>query len=263
MAETDTTLNTDDKAGTTPPPSTPVTDVQKTVEERAGATTLPTGTEYKPTVQKVQDDELLTKPTPLDTDDAVTPSLVSTENLDVTLPTDKVAEKYTAKTIEGTPEAEAAKGKLSSESIIGDVQGEVSKESLAQAAKGEVSEQATVKYQLEQLFSSFEEGKPLPPWAAPAVRSVGAMMQARGLGASSMASAAVTQALMESGIPIAKADADRYSTIQLQNLNNKQQTALTNAATFAAMDKANLSARLQSAVTNAQSLLSVDTANLT
>lgn len=67
---------------------------------------------------------------------------------------------------------------------------------------------------------------------------------------------------MESGIAIATQDANKYATIQLQNLNNAQQTALTNAATFAAMDKANLSARLQGAVTNAQTLLSVDTANL-
>jgi hypothetical protein len=48
----------------------------------------------------------------------------------------------------------------------------------------------------------------------------------------------------------------------LQNLNNKQQTALQNAATYAAMDKANLNARLQSAVTNAQAFLSIDLKNL-
>ena len=87
-------------------------------------------------------------------------------------------------------------------------------------------------------------------------------MQARGMGASSMASAAMMQALMESGIPIATADANSYAKVQLNNLNNKQQTALQNAATYAAMDKANLNARLTAAVTNAQSLLAVDTANL-
>jgi hypothetical protein len=251
MAETDTTLET-----------TPVTDVQKTVEERAGATTLPTGTKFVPEVQQVQQEELLTAPTPLETTDAVTPSLVSTENLDVTMPSQQNAEKYTAQTIEGTPEAVAAQGKLSSESVIGDVQGAVSKESLAQAAKGEVSEQSTVKYQLEQLFSSFEEGKPLPAWAAPAVRNVGAMMQARGLGASSMAAAAVTQAIMESGIPIAKADADRYAQMDMANLNNQQQAVMQNAMTYAAMDKANLDVRTQVAINNAKSFLSMDMQNL-
>ena len=242
--------------------STPVTDVQKTIEERAGATTLPTGTQYVPEVQQVQREELLTPPNPLDTTDAVSPSLVSTENLDVTVPSQQNAEKYTASTIPGTPEAVAAQGKLSSESVIGDVQGAVSKESLVQAAQGKVSEQSTVKYQLEQLFSSFEEGKPLPAWAAPAVRNVGAMMQARGLGASSMASAAITQAIMESGIPIAKADADRYGQMDMANLSNQQQAVMQNAMTYASMDKANLDARMQVAVNNAKSFLSMDLQNL-
>ena len=143
------------------------------------------------------------------------------------------------------------------------VQGTISPEAIATAQTEELDERGTIRYQMGQLMSALEEGGEMPPWASPAVRKVGAIMQARGLGASSMASAAITQAVMESGIAIAAQDANKYSTIQLQNLNNKQQTALTNAATYAAMDKANLSARLQSAVTNAQSLLSVDTANLT
>lgn len=250
------------KGNTNMAQSTPVTDIQKTIEERAGATTLPTGTQYVPEVQQVQREELLTPPNPLDTTDAVSPSLVSTENLDVTVPSQQNAEKYTASTIPGTPEAVAAQGKLSSESVIGDVQGAVSKESLVQAAQGKVSEQSTVKYQLEQLFSSFEEGKPLPAWAAPAVRNVGAMMQARGLGASSMASAAITQAIMESGIPIAKADADRYGQMDMANLSNQQQAVMQNAMTYASMDKANLDARMQVAVNNAKSFLSMDLQNL-
>tara|TARA_R100001082_G_scaffold82580_1_gene49411 strand:- start:3824 stop:5155 length:1332 start_codon:yes stop_codon:yes gene_type:complete len=148
--------------------------------------------------------------------------------------------------------------------VISDIpQGTVSQDSLATAAQMELDQKATVKYQLGELFSSLGSGEELPAWASPAVRKVSAVMQARGMGASSMAAAAMTQAVMESGINIAVQDANRYATIQLQNLNNAQQTALSNAATFAAMDKANLSARLQGAVTNAQTLLSVDTANLT
>ena len=143
-----------------------------------------------------------------------------------------------------------------------DVQGTVSAGSIATAQTEQLDEKATTQYQLAQLLSSIEDGTEMPPWASPAVRKVGAIMQARGLGASSMASAAMTQAVMESGIVIAAQDANKYATIQLQNLNNKQQTALANAATYAAMDKANLSARLQGAVTNAQALLTVDTKNL-
>ena len=87
------------------------------------------------------------------------------------------------------------------------------------------------------------------------------MMQSRGLGASSMASAAMTQAIMEAGIPIAASDAKSYSQIQLTNLNNQQQATLQNAMTYA-MDKANLDARLRTAVNNAQSFLQIDLTNL-
>ena len=142
------------------------------------------------------------------------------------------------------------------------VEGTVSSGSIATAATQELDQKATTKYQLEQLLSSVADGTEMPAWASPAVRKVGAIMQARGLGASSMASAAMTQAVMESGVVIAQQDANKYATIQLQNLNNQQQTALSNAAIYASMDKANLSARLQGAVTNAQSLLAVDTKNL-
>jgi hypothetical protein len=147
--------------------------------------------------------------------------------------------------------------------VITDVpQGEVSPEAMAVAQTEELDQKATVQYQLGELMASIEDGKPLPAWASPAVRKVSAVMQARGMGASSMAAAAMTQAVMESGINIAVQDANKYATIQLQNLNNKQKTALQNALTVAGMDRANLSARLQGAVTNAQSLLTVDVKNL-
>jgi hypothetical protein len=133
---------------------------------------------------------------------------------------------------------------------------------IATAATDQLDPRATTQYQLGQIMASLQSGAPMPPWAAPAVRKIGSIMQARGLGASSMASAAMTQALMESGVQIAQQDANKYATIQLANLNNKQQTALANAATFAAMDKANLNARMTAAVTNAQAFLSVDLKNL-
>ena len=130
------------------------------------------------------------------------------------------------------------------------------------AATQQLDQQATTQYQLSQLMNSIQQGQPMPPWASPAVRKISGVMQARGLGASSMAAAAMTQAVLESGVVIASQDANKYATIQLQNLKNEQQMALSNAATFAAMDKANLSARLTAAVTNAQSLLATETKNL-
>ena len=245
--------------------------VVKEMEKQAGLTTddagepisptLPTGTEFNPVMQEVQEDELL-KTDVTTAPVTVTADQASMEGLETPVPTKTAAQTYQAYTVEGTPEAVAAQGKLSKESIVGDIQGVVSEKSVAQAAQGEVSEQSTVQYQIGELFKSFEEGKPAPPWAAPAVRNIGAMMAQRGLGSSSMAAAAVTQAIMESGIPIAAADAQTYATMDIANLSNRQQASLQNAATYAAMDKANLDARLTAAVTNAQAFLSMDMTNL-
>ena len=116
---------------------------------------------------------------------------------------------------------------------------------------------------MSQLMESIKEGTPPPAWASGAVRKVTAIMNQRGMGASTMAASAMVQAVMEAGIPIAAADAQAYGKIQLQNLSNEQATALQNAATVAGMDTANLNARLTSAVNNAKNFLSMDIANLT
>lgn len=144
-------------------------------------------------------------------------------------------------------------------------EGELSSGAIAKAETIEGEEfdtRATVKHQLADLLSGIEEGKPLPPWASPAARKVAGMMQARGLGSSSMASAAMIQSIMESGIPIAAKDAEQYAKVQLANLNNRQRTALQNAAAQASMDTANMNARLKAGVTNAQILLATETKNM-
>lgn len=238
--------------------------IKEQIEQQAGVgdkpAELPTGTEYTPEKLKVQDAEILKGPQDLKQLD--TQVEVAVEPPVVEPPQKKAASTYEASLIEGTPEAIAAKGTLSSESLVGNIQGEVSEQSIAQAATGELDERATVKYQLGELYKSFEEGAEPPAWASPAMRKVTSMMQARGLGASSMASAAMTQAIMEAGIPIASADANAYSQIQITNLNNQQQAALQNAMTYAAMDRANLDARLKTAVNNAQAFLQIDLTNL-
>ena len=132
---------------------------------------------------------------------------------------------------------------------------------LATAATQDLDQKATVKYQLEQIYASLETGEPLPAWASPNVRKVQEIMNARGLGASSVASAAMVQAIAESALPIAAQDAQRYATLQIQNLTNEQQSALANAGTIAAMDARNLDNRMKSAQQNAQSFLQMDLAD--
>ena len=94
-----------------------------------------------------------------------------------------------------------------------------------QAATAEPSKKATVAGQLETLMSQFEGGA-TPPWASGAMRQAMSVMQARGLGASSMAGQAIVQAAMESAIGIASQDAATNAQFEMQNLNNEQQTLI-------------------------------------
>lgn len=94
-----------------------------------------------------------------------------------------------------------------------------------EAAKAEPSKKATVAGQLETLMSQFEGGA-TPPWASGAMRQAMSVMQARGLGASSMAGQAVVQAAMESAIGIASQDAATQAQFEMKNLDNEQQTLI-------------------------------------
>ena len=93
------------------------------------------------------------------------------------------------------------------------------------AATATPSEKATVRGQLAELTGDFDATNP-PAWAAGAIRGVQAMMQQRGLGASSIAGQALIQAAMESALPIAQADASTQASFEAQNLSNRQQRAM-------------------------------------
>lgn len=94
-----------------------------------------------------------------------------------------------------------------------------------EAAKGTISPEGTVRGQLEILMEDFE-GDGTPPWASGAMRQAMATMQSRGLGASSLAGQAITQAAMESAIAVASQDAKTVAAMEMQNLSNEQQTLI-------------------------------------
>lgn len=133
-------------------------------------------------------------------------------------------------------------------------QGTVSQNSQVTAATALPSSDATVQGQLTRLMQQFEGGA-TPPWAAGAIRNANAIMAQRGLGASSMAGSAVTQAAMESAISIAAQDAATFSQFEITNLNNRQQARLQNAQAFLQMDLANLDARQQTAIFKSQAIV--------
>jgi len=123
----------------------------------------------------------------------------------------------------------------------------------AKLVKGEVSARSTVQGQMEKLMESFNDGT--PAWASGALRKVNAAMAARGMGASSMAGAAMIQAAMESAIPIAQADASIFANMDIENMRNEQNVALANAAAAQGFALANLdneqATRIQNSMNNA------------
>ena len=194
-------------------------------------------------------------------------SLASTDGLSVNVPSapeglGQIGSIATTSDQVNNIRAEAAQGTFTGAIDLDAMQGTLSEGAIAEAVTEELDPRATTSYQLGELFKSIEEGKPLPPWASPAVRRVSSIMNQRGLGGSSMAASAMTQAIMESGVPIAAKDADAYSRIQLTNINNKQKTALQNAVVTAQMDQVNANNRMKGAIANAQGFLAMDLRNL-
>lgn len=98
----------------------------------------------------------------------------------------------------------------------------------------DVNPLATVTGQLAMLQEQFAGGE-IPVWASGAFRTVNALMAQRGIGGSTMAAEAITNALMQSAIPIAQQDASFYQNVTLQNLANEQEAEMAkfNARTAA------------------------------
>jgi hypothetical protein len=137
---------------------------------------------------------------------------------------------------------------LNTQAIMVAAQGTFSQNAVAKAAKGSVEVQATVQGQMASLMDQFNNGT--PAWAAGAMRAANAAMNARGLGGSSMAAAAIVQATMEAAIPIAAADAQTFAAMGMANLDNRQQVSLANAAAQQNLLLQNLSNTQQAALQN-------------
>lgn len=153
----------------------------------------------------------------------------------------------------------------------------------AAAAQGVVTEEMTLQGQLNKVMADFDAGNP-PAWAAASMRAATAQMSARGVGASSMAGQAIIQAAMEAAVPVASQDAKVFQEMGMQNLSNRQQTAVlaaqqraaflgqefdqtfqmkvANAAKVSDIANMNFTANQQIALENARMAQSVDLANL-
>ncbi len=131
-----------------------------------------------------------------------------------------------------------------------------------EAATATPTDKATVAGQLASLTANFDATNP-PSWAAGAIRGVQAVMQQRGLGASSIAGQALVQAAMESALPIAQADARTVATFEAQNLSNRQQRAMLSAQQRAAFIGQEFDQEFQARVQNSARIADIANRNFT
>tara|TARA_Y100000592_G_scaffold33422_1_gene53060 strand:+ start:43 stop:1803 length:1761 start_codon:yes stop_codon:yes gene_type:complete len=120
-----------------------------------------------------------------------------------------------------------------------------------QGATMTVTPEMTVQGQLSRISQQFQDGQ-VPSWAAGVVRTATAQMAQRGLAASSMAGAAITQAILEASVPIATADAQTYYQTAVKIMDNQQQANLTNTQNNLNVSLANTSNRQQTALAKMQ-----------
>jgi hypothetical protein len=131
-----------------------------------------------------------------------------------------------------------------------------------EAAQGVVTEEMTVQGQLGKLMADFETGNP-PPWAAASLRNATATLAARGLGASSLAGQAIIQATLEAATPIAAQDAAVFQQMGMQNLSNRQQTAILTAQQRAQFLGQEFDQAFQTKVINASKISDIANMNFT
>ena len=210
---------------------------------------LPVGTTISPTLQNVGTGELMSPASVTGTLTAATPTAPTAPTIatptgvagtQIATPGAQTAAQFTAAQVAGqTPTMTAATGTVTQPMT---------------AAQGTITSDATVKGQLQTLqnevSTAIASGNPLPVWARGAAKATEAAMANRGLSASSMAAEALAEGIMNSAIPIAKADADSYKQMIFQNLSNNQQAAITNAQAYLKMDLANLSNQQQANLQN-------------
>ena len=128
---------------------------------------------------------------------------------------------------------------LNEQAVAKAATGSFNQNMLASAATGSVPAEATVSGQIDKLMAQFNNGT--PAWAGASMRAAKAAMAARGIKGGSISDAVMVRTMMESAIPIAQADAAVFERMNMKNVDNRQQVALTNAAAEQGLTMANLS----------------------
>jgi len=212
--------------------------------------TAPTGTVVTPTLQAVQTGETMATPGLTGTVVAPTPTAGTTPTISpVTGPTATQTAAQTA-----TSPATMTAAQVAGTTPTMTAAQATGLTAPAVAATGTIDSDATVRGQLAKINTdiqtSLDTGSALPAYLRGVAKATQTAMSQRGLSSSSMMAEALADGLLTASIPIAQADAETYKQMIFQNLNNRQQAAITNANSYFQMDMQNLSNRQQASLQN-------------
>ena len=198
---------------------------------QAGSPTLPTGTKLSTQLEELDEDAVGTEMDDLsvlegtklttDTTYVATPDDVTATT--VASPTPKDAVTGVAQSTDLVDQPDVAK--MTAAKSLEQINTEADALQAARQDLNEIDPKATVQGQLALLQEHFADER-TPVWAQGAMKQVNALMAQRGLGSSTIAAEAITNALMQSALPIAQQDASFYQNVTIQNLSNEQQATM-------------------------------------
>ena len=229
---------------------------------------LPEGATFQFTPQQIQAGEHLTTDGKL-LDPGVT---IDMSNLNVQAATLKAMGYPSVQAIAPLPDLQSILAGITDDQLIGDVTSQISQRYLdAEAANKamidsfQVFQGSTVKEQLAMLQDDWVgtngENK-VPFYALGAVTAAKQEMAARGMGGSSMAAAAITQAGLEAMIPVAMKDAEFFQTLSIKKFDMQTSMGLAKLSHIANLDMADLNFRQQRAVDTANKFFQVNMSNV-
>ena len=127
-----------------------------------------------------------------------------------------------------------------------------------------VDSKSTILGQMDIISAEFKNsaGEPIiPAWAQATARNIQKTIAFSGM-TGTAATAALSNAMMESTLGIAEKEASFFQTLAIENLSNQQEALIQKASVLSNFELSNLDARMTAAVQNAKSFLQMDLANL-
>lgn len=124
---------------------------------------------------------------------------------------------------------------------------------------------ATILGQMAIISDEFKDSQgnaTIPVWAQPMANSVKKAMAFGDEGLGTGTTIAMSNAIMQATLGVAKEEATFFQTLTTQNLSNRQQQIMNKANVLAEFEVANLDARQNALVNNAKAFLEVDLTNL-